>query len=117
SLYTISAFGEEFKCPESHDEKNPNCLYANPDDCCSFYQCANGKPYLMKCPEGLQWNSKQLWCDWPQNSDCGVNGKSGDHQDHQVEEHKTNKPEGETDGKPDGEPDGEPDGQPEEETQ
>ncbi|KAF0504569.1 chondroitin proteoglycan-2-like [Gigaspora margarita] len=70
SLYTISAFG--FKCPKKNAKSNPNALYANSEDCCSFYQCAHGHAYLMKCPEGLQWSTKLLRCEWPENSDCGA---------------------------------------------
>ncbi|CAG8741095.1 14578_t:CDS:2, partial [Cetraspora pellucida] len=90
SLYTISAFGDGkddhyiyifsgigFECPEKSDD-NPNELYANPNDCGSFYQCSYNTPYLNDCPDDLQWNSKILACDWPENSDCGVES-GGDH--------------------------------------
>ncbi|KAF0504575.1 family 31 glucosidase [Gigaspora margarita] len=63
-LYTIFVFG--FKCPEK------NGLFPNPYDCKTFYQCANGYPYLMHCPDDLQWSSALSRCEWPENSDCGV---------------------------------------------
>ncbi|CAG8529648.1 6958_t:CDS:2 [Dentiscutata erythropus] len=74
SLYTTFVFG--FTCPKKNDKNNPNGLYANPTDCCTFYQCANGHPYVMNCPDGLQWSTKRLRCEWPKNSDCGVNATS-----------------------------------------
>ncbi|CAG8538142.1 4262_t:CDS:2, partial [Scutellospora calospora] len=61
-----------FTCPKKNHKNNPNGLYANPEDCCSFIQCAHGHPYVMACPDGLQWSTKKLRCEWPKNSDCGV---------------------------------------------
>ncbi|CAG8547575.1 404_t:CDS:2, partial [Scutellospora calospora] len=55
-----------------NDENNPNGLYANPDDCSSYIQCSNGYPYVMPCPDGLQWSTEKLRCEWPENSDCGA---------------------------------------------
>jgi len=48
-------------CPPS------NGIMANPNDCHSFYICANGLPYLFACPETLVFNNALLVCDWPYN--------------------------------------------------
>ncbi|CAG8562231.1 5875_t:CDS:1, partial [Dentiscutata heterogama] len=69
---------KEFTCPKENDKNNPNGLYANSKDCSTFYQCANGIPYLMNCPDGLQWCTKLLRCEWPENSDCGAKNGTKD---------------------------------------
>ncbi|MFG2139316.1 chitin binding peritrophin-A domain-containing protein [Streptomyces sp. NPDC048650] len=30
-----------------------------------FIQCSNGVPYVMPCPEGLEFNYPEQVCDWP----------------------------------------------------
>ncbi|KAF0504578.1 chondroitin proteoglycan 2-like isoform X2 [Gigaspora margarita] len=69
-LYNIFVFG--FTCPYENNENNPNGLYANPDDCSTFYQCSNGEPYLLSCPDDLQWNQERLVCDYPENVGCRI---------------------------------------------
>ncbi|CAG8491267.1 44753_t:CDS:2 [Gigaspora margarita] len=63
-----------FTCPDENDENNPNGLYANSEDCNTFWQCSNDHAYLMNCPDDLQWSTEQLRCEWPENSDCGAKG-------------------------------------------
>jgi hypothetical protein len=51
-------------------------LYPNPNNCNSFIQCVpqpdgSGKPKIMPCPTGLEWNDNKKQCDWPQDSTCG----------------------------------------------
>jgi hypothetical protein len=53
-------------------------LYPNPDNCNSFIQCVpqpdgSGKPQVMPCPDGLEWNNNKKECDWPQDSTCPKN--------------------------------------------
>ncbi|CAG8815244.1 44264_t:CDS:1, partial [Gigaspora margarita] len=55
-----------FMCPEE------NGLFANPDDCRTYYHCSNDNPYLINCPDDLQWSSARSRCDWPEYSDCGA---------------------------------------------
>ncbi|CAG9764208.1 unnamed protein product [Ceutorhynchus assimilis] len=60
-------------CPIS--EKPPKCpagvnYLKNPDDCKSYYQCTTGGVILMHCPDGLYWNAKGNYCDWPKTSGC-----------------------------------------------
>lgn len=38
-----------------------------------FYQCINGKAYLVKCPPGLVFNSIMERCDWKNSSHDGRN--------------------------------------------
>ncbi len=40
-------------------------LFANPDNCSTFYECDWGTPVLQKCPDGLYWNDIIKVCDWP----------------------------------------------------
>lgn len=56
----------------------PNCppdaseiiLFANPEDCSTYWACDNGVAVLMECAKGLFFNAKILSCDWPENADC-----------------------------------------------
>ena len=47
-------------------------LYADPKDCESFYQCANGITYWKHCPKGLHFNPKIQVCDYPQSANCKI---------------------------------------------
>jgi hypothetical protein len=52
-----------------------DCLYPNPANCNSFIQCVpqpdgSGKPQVMPCPAGLEWNDNKKECDWPSSSTC-----------------------------------------------
>ena len=42
-------------------------LLPNPRNPNTFYQCVNGVPVLMPCPEGLVFNPETNVCDWPAN--------------------------------------------------
>ncbi len=69
-----------FQCPRD-DIANTgcmgpkDCLYPNPANCNSFIQCVpqpdgSGKPQVMPCPAGLEWNDNKKECDWPSSSTC-----------------------------------------------
>jgi hypothetical protein len=70
----------EFVCPEEDIAntgcKGPkDCLYPNPENCVTFIQCVpqpdgSGKPQVMPCPAGLEWNDIKKECDWPKDSTC-----------------------------------------------
>ena len=47
-------------------------LYADPKECESFYQCANGITYWKHCPKGLHFNPKIQVCDYPQSANCKI---------------------------------------------
>lgn len=55
-----------------------DCLYPNPNDCRSFIACdvnadgKTGRPTVLDCPSGLEWNDDQKECDWPADSTCGA---------------------------------------------
>lgn len=38
--------------------------------CEYFYKCVNGQAIVMKCHEGLIWNSDRELCDYPENFTC-----------------------------------------------
>jgi hypothetical protein len=69
-----------FQCPRDDITntgcKGPkDCLYPNPANCNSFIQCVpqpdgSGKPQVMPCPVGLEWNDNKKECDWSQDSTC-----------------------------------------------
>jgi hypothetical protein len=45
-----------------------NCLDPNPENCDSFIQCepqsdGSGKPQVIQCPAGLEWNDTKKECD------------------------------------------------------
>lgn len=45
-------------------------LFANPNDCNSYFVCLHGRPFKMPCPFSLHWNDENKVCDWPQNANC-----------------------------------------------
>lgn len=45
-------------------------LFANPDDCGSYFVCLHGRPFKMPCPFSLHWNDQNKNCDWPQYANC-----------------------------------------------
>lgn len=47
-------------------------LFANPNDCNSYYVCLHGRPFKMPCPFSLHWNDQNKVCDWPQYANCQV---------------------------------------------
>ncbi|KAF8774025.1 Kunitz-type serine protease inhibitor 6 like protein [Argiope bruennichi] len=47
-----------------------NGLFANPDDCRTFFQCTNFKPNLMSCHSGLHFNDKTERCEKPCDAYC-----------------------------------------------
>ncbi|XP_031367680.1 peritrophin-1-like, partial [Apis dorsata] len=56
-------------CPEENGEDA--ILLPNPDDCSTFYECNEGKPFLMECSPGLEYNPELRVCDYPNpNATC-----------------------------------------------
>jgi len=47
------------------DGPNPH-----PSDCNKFYNCANGVPHTVSCPNALHFNPNLKICDWPSSSGC-----------------------------------------------
>jgi hypothetical protein len=45
-------------------------LIANPDNCSAYYECDNGVPKPMGCPEGLYFCSQKATCAWVWEPDC-----------------------------------------------
>ena len=66
---------------EADHHGNPALLsfryFADPEFCCTFYDCSNSIPTRMECttPGGplLYYNEVGKYCDWPENTadDCG----------------------------------------------
>jgi len=46
--------------------------YPDPDNCDQFHVCSNGVHYHQNCPSGLRFNGGGLYCDWPDNVECGL---------------------------------------------
>ena len=55
----MSGIGKEFNC------KKENGKFPAPGDCESFYQCSNGIPHLMPCPNGLLYDPRKKLCNFP----------------------------------------------------
>ncbi|KAK6990765.1 carbohydrate-binding module family 14 protein, partial [Biomphalaria glabrata] len=47
------------KCPE------PVGAFQYSPDCSKYVQCDNKEPTVMKCSDGLEFNPKKSYCDWP----------------------------------------------------
>ncbi|XP_072388783.1 probable chitinase 10 isoform X1 [Diabrotica undecimpunctata] len=45
---------------------------SDPYNCSMYYECSNGVPISMSCPDGEYWNPDEHVCDWPYNVDCTV---------------------------------------------
>jgi hypothetical protein len=56
--------GGEFKCPEEEG------LFPNPEDCESYYTCANFIAWLVPCPDNEQFNPIADACDFEFNVHC-----------------------------------------------
>ena len=48
----------------------PSGVYANPEDCTTFYKCSNGYSYLYSCPSNLLFDEPTLQCEWPELARC-----------------------------------------------
>jgi len=54
-----------FKCPSDGH-------FPDPENCASYFHCANDHPHPGACPPGLLWNGLQDECDFPENVNCEV---------------------------------------------
>lgn len=54
----------QFDCPGDG-------LYADPDNCQCYYNCANNVAFPDCCGEGTLWNDVDHDCDYPDHMDCG----------------------------------------------
>ncbi len=52
-------------CPPPND--GAVALFPCPEDCSKFWECDNGNPVLMHCPDGLCYNSELQVCDFVWN--------------------------------------------------
>ncbi|KAI2805284.1 hypothetical protein BLOT_004278 [Blomia tropicalis] len=60
---TTTDVSEESTTTKSDEELNcSNSDYLPHENCWQFYQCANGKPVEMTCPDGTQWNQSIPVC-------------------------------------------------------
>merc|ERR550519_1159165 len=53
-----------FDCPGSG-------LYPDDDNCQCFYDCANGTPFHMCCPQGTLYDTVHMVCDFDYHVNCG----------------------------------------------
>merc|ERR1711936_333153 len=53
-----------FECPG-------NGLFADPDNCQMFYDCANGRPFHEACPSGTLFDETLLICNFEDQVNCG----------------------------------------------
>eukprot|EP00794_Sanderia_malayensis_P003439 gene3439-3934_t len=51
-------------------------IYANPNDCTTYFQCANKRTFKKNCAPGLHFNAKIKNCDYPKNAGCSKEGSS-----------------------------------------
>ncbi|KAJ8925724.1 hypothetical protein NQ315_009572 [Exocentrus adspersus] len=55
-------------CP-AKDRRNP-VFFEHEVSCSRYYECANGRAYLMRCPSGLHFNKNLKTCDYPNHAGC-----------------------------------------------
>merc|ERR1712218_323361 len=53
-----------FECPGDG-------LFADPDNCQMFYDCANGRPFHEACPSGTLFDDRLLICNFEDQVNCG----------------------------------------------
>ncbi|KAJ8954026.1 hypothetical protein NQ318_004319 [Aromia moschata] len=70
STATPSGFTADPLCPYPSEAL---IFYPNPDNCTQYYECYQGKKFLMNCPAGLYWNVNHNYCDYLENVDCSQN--------------------------------------------
>ena len=56
------------ECPPQVDQNLT--LIANPDNCSAYYECDNGVPVPLGCPEGLYFCSEKDTCTWIWEPGC-----------------------------------------------
>ncbi|XP_029051176.1 peritrophin-1-like [Osmia bicornis bicornis] len=71
-LLVISVFANAVVCPPKNEADVT--LLPNPDSCKTFYLCNDGIPYLMQCPDGLDFNPEERVCDLPEQANCISSG-------------------------------------------
>lgn len=70
---TTSSGGGEFSC-----RGRPDGNYQNPNNCRTFFMCANGYKFLMDCPGGLYYHPNPVdMCLHTVPSGCTVVPRSG----------------------------------------
>ena len=60
-------------CPPIKGESQPVILIPNPDNCSEFWECDNGVPILIECPDGLYFCSEKASCSWTWDPECVFN--------------------------------------------
>ncbi|XP_067645428.1 protein obstructor-E [Eurosta solidaginis] len=53
--------------------KSDRAYFPNSTDCSKYFICIIGRPVLTSCPEGLYWNKRTKFCDYPVNVECQQN--------------------------------------------
>ena len=63
---------QEFQCPANDDCVFSGCLYLNPEDCNTFWQCdRKGRSWLRRCGYYLlEFNDYIKTCTWPSDKTC-----------------------------------------------
>jgi len=60
----LTALVSAFDCPD-------NGIYADPDECQCYYECANLQPYHMCCNDGTMFDMESCTCNYVNDVDCG----------------------------------------------
>ncbi|KAL1491634.1 hypothetical protein ABEB36_012203 [Hypothenemus hampei] len=58
-------------CPTREDSLSKATYLADPFDCASFYECANGVPVHLHCPSDLVYDIQKQTCNYLKNVRCG----------------------------------------------
>ncbi|RVE43501.1 hypothetical protein evm_011835 [Chilo suppressalis] len=64
--------------------KNSNGYYSMNNDCDSYIECKKYMPFMFTCPDGLHFNRKAIWpeypCSYPWEVECQANYRINDPQ-------------------------------------
>jgi len=62
-LVSAGQINAEVTCPEVSDGEE--VFFPSKTNCEEYFQCANGVPVEMKCPDGLWWDQSKQFCNYP----------------------------------------------------
>ena len=61
-LVSVGWASAELVCPEVDEGET---YLPSDTNCQEYFHCVHGVPVMRKCPDGLQWDATNQFCNWP----------------------------------------------------